>query len=254
MRCPLYYHPLASVDVTHRLSLIGDAKRLCPEIILRSGEDLTHYRQHSRRIWRLVNGLIGSSPEKLGMDELFIDATPLIDAHLANEAEREARYFRLGNPDEAFTYEGDLAGFPYGRAEDEMSEANIRLAIASHLADYVRKRILHDEGFSTSAGVAPNKLLAKLLASENKPAKQTTWLPPADAEARRQAVQNYLGPLPLNKCALLSLMVRSSTHTNAQTQWLRSSLHHDATTEAARRARASGQRLDGCSPKYGHRR
>lgn len=34
-----------------------------------TGEDLTHYRAFSRKIWRLVKSICGGNVEKLGMDE-----------------------------------------------------------------------------------------------------------------------------------------------------------------------------------------
>jgi DNA polymerase iota len=153
-------------------------------------------------VWRLVYSLVGASPEKLGMDELFVDATPLIDAHLASP-DRARRYLTLSKPCEplcGFAYVDEVAGVPYGSSTNGDTEANLRLVIGSHLAAYIRDRITGDVGFTTSAGIAPTKLLAKLLASENKPSKQTTWLPPAQNGARQQAAFDYLGPLPIRKC------------------------------------------------------
>ncbi|THD27281.1 DNA polymerase eta subunit [Fasciola hepatica] len=55
-----------------------------------------------------------------------------------------------------------------------------RYALASALTYHIRKAILRRTGFKCSAGIAPNKTLAKLACSLNKPNKQTI-VPPDSA-------------------------------------------------------------------------
>lgn len=170
-----------------KLCLIKDAKQRCPELVIVNGEDLTKYRQYSRRIFRLVKGIFSGNAnvEKLGMDELFIDVTGTIDGHMRDiasgvrgstqtffnlDSHRTETSARIG-----FFYKSDSISGHFLPNEGSQVEEDRRLAIASHLAAHIRDRIHSEIGFSTSAGVAHNKVLAKLLASKNKPAKQTTW-------------------------------------------------------------------------------
>lgn len=52
----------------HKLMLLSEAKKLCPQLTLVNGEDLTNYRKMSARIFDI---LLMFTPfvEKLGMDE-----------------------------------------------------------------------------------------------------------------------------------------------------------------------------------------
>lgn len=48
--------------------------------------------------------------------------------------------------------------------------------MGSHLAYYLRAKLEHDHGYTSTCGIATNKLLAKLAGSRNKPRNQTTLL------------------------------------------------------------------------------
>jgi DNA polymerase iota len=66
----------ARVKGVKKLSALSDALKILPDLILVNGEDLTKYREFSRRVTNLVTGLIGGGGdsgkgvEKLGMDEV----------------------------------------------------------------------------------------------------------------------------------------------------------------------------------------
>ncbi|PWN22756.1 DNA/RNA polymerase [Microstroma glucosiphilum] len=70
---------------------------------------------------------------------------------------------------------------------EEVAIARRRLLLASHLASHLRSCILHEIGLTASAGIASNKLLAKLMCAKHKPAEQTVFLP-----ANQTEVQQYL--------------------------------------------------------------
>lgn len=59
-----------------KLMRTSDARKRCPEIVLVSGEDLTPYRELAKQIITVAKrfGVV----EKLGMDEVFVDATEVI--------------------------------------------------------------------------------------------------------------------------------------------------------------------------------
>jgi DNA polymerase iota len=117
------------------------------------------------------------------MDELFVDATSMIDAHLQDldRASSSKPFFNL-NKVRASSEDRSL-GFYYdpsaiaGHAEPSACNPSLqrRFVIGSHLAQYIRERILNDLGFTTSGGISSSKLLSKLLASIHKPAQQTCW-------------------------------------------------------------------------------
>lgn len=68
----------------YKLQRITDAKRLCPELVLVSGEDLTKFRAVSRAVNELIRTNFTPQTQKLGMDEFFIDVTGLCDELEAN--------------------------------------------------------------------------------------------------------------------------------------------------------------------------
>ena len=63
-----------------------------------------------------------------------------------------------------------------------------RLKLGSVIAAEVRQAILQDTGLTCCAGIAHNKLLAKLVAGWRKPNMQTTLLP-EDAESLLSGLQ-----------------------------------------------------------------
>lgn len=66
----------------HKLMLLTEAKKLCPQLTLVNGEDLTNYRKMSARIFDI---LLMFTPfvEKLGMDENWLDVTDIVNRKLA---------------------------------------------------------------------------------------------------------------------------------------------------------------------------
>ena len=83
--------------------------------------------------------------------------------------------------------EADCSALPFtetvqgGLLEFDEATCRMRLAIASRACLELRRRIKHEVGLTASAGLSVNKLLAKLVASANKPDKQTVLLPSATA-------------------------------------------------------------------------
>ena len=50
-----------------------EALAVCPDLVLVSGEDLTPYRQASKRLLSVLRRF--GTAERLGMDETFLDVT-----------------------------------------------------------------------------------------------------------------------------------------------------------------------------------
>lgn len=152
-----------------KMMLVPDAKKLCPGLVLVRGEDLTPYRQMSARIFDLVQRTFPTSNvERLGMDENFIDLTKMIAANKT-----------MTDLDEVMEFQGCV--FP---PSESFSTANTckcgcvkRLAIGTQIAQQLRDTLYRELGITTCAGIAHNKMLAKLAGQLNKPNNQTVVVP-----------------------------------------------------------------------------
>ncbi|XP_073950726.1 DNA polymerase iota [Choristoneura fumiferana] len=145
----------------HKCMLVHDALKVCPNLKLVNGEDLQNYRTASNKIFELL--LSWKCPvEKLGMDENFIDVTKIVQEKL-----KSVDVNNLIVP--GHVYEEASANCACG--------CHTRLKLASQVAGEMRQKIFNELGFTTCAGIAHNKLLAKLICPLHKPNDQTTMFP-----------------------------------------------------------------------------
>ncbi|XP_039658738.1 DNA polymerase iota isoform X2 [Perca fluviatilis] len=145
-----------------KLMSVTDAKERCPQLVLVKGEDLTHYREMS---YKLTELLMSYCPlvERLGFDENFVDVTNMVERRLAQTPESSSLSFK---------------GHIYNHfSADVKPSDHPRLALGSHIAAELREVIHSKLGLTGCAGIATNKLLAKLVAGTFKPNQQTTLLP-----------------------------------------------------------------------------
>src|SRR5262245_7652440 len=73
--------------------------------------------------------------------------------------------------------------------------STLQLNTASHLAQFIRAELLRRLGYTSSAGIAPTKLVAKLLSNSHKPALQSVQNPYVPDTQR----QSWLDTFPLRK-------------------------------------------------------
>lgn len=167
-----------------KLQLISEAKKLCPELILANGEDLSAFRDVSKKLYNLLRSYSwNKKAERLGLDEIFLDVTDMIDYNVGilNLSTLSNSFFCLSrdDPEKGFSFDAStIAGCSVGtRPNTESSDGTgyIRLVVASHLARYLRMKI-EEEGYTSACGISINKLLAKLVGNANKPRNQTTLL------------------------------------------------------------------------------
>ncbi|XP_071845185.1 DNA polymerase iota-like [Apostichopus japonicus] len=145
-----------------KLMYIADAKKKCPNLVLVSGEDLSHYREYSEKVTDLLQSEFSSLVERLGFDENFVDVTSLVEKTVPGDQSLvEVKGHTFGP-------EGQVAC---------ICGCHKRMAIASHIASRMRARLREAIGITGCAGIAWNKLLAKLVGEKNKPNDQTTLLP-----------------------------------------------------------------------------
>ncbi|XP_069819251.1 DNA polymerase iota isoform X2 [Dendropsophus ebraccatus] len=141
---------------------IRDAKERCPQLVLVSGEDLTHYREMSYRVTGLLEEF-SPQVERLGFDENFIDITELVDK-------------RLQDPqcDRAM----EVSGHVYNQQGVDPSDwTHKRFIVGSQVAADIRAAVHSRLGMTGCAGIASNKLLSKLVSGTFKPNQQTVLFP-----------------------------------------------------------------------------
>ncbi|XP_029435784.1 DNA polymerase iota isoform X2 [Rhinatrema bivittatum] len=146
-----------------KLMYVREAKEKCPQLVLVCGEDLTNYREISYKVTELLEEF---SPlvERLGFDENFVDLTEMVEK-------------RLKQPHNA-GYSVAVAGHVYNYQTVNLNDdVHIQLAIGSQIAAEIREALYSRLGLTGCAGVASNKLLAKLVSGTFKPNQQTVLLP-----------------------------------------------------------------------------
>ncbi|KAB5528145.1 impB/mucB/samB family protein [Coniochaeta sp. 2T2.1] len=174
-----------------KLMSISDAKKICPDLVLVDGEDLSPFRDVSKKLYGLLRGHSWNGRvERLGLDEVWMDVSDVVEYNvgLVNRNDLGSSWFclRRDDPEEGFAFDaGRVAGCVYGsegevRGTDDDDDGGrygqrLRYVVASHLARYLRMKI-EEEGYTSACGIASNKTLAKLVGNCNKPRNQTTLL------------------------------------------------------------------------------
>ncbi|XWX00844.1 hypothetical protein V2A60_008867 [Cordyceps javanica] len=172
-----------------KLMLVTEAVKICPELVLRDGEDLSPFRDMSKTLYGFLKSHSWNQKvERLGFDEVFMDITDIVDYNFSclTKSGLAHSFFHLSKSDPEIGFVCDLnfvAGPVLGRhntAVDAENTAMVRLALGSHLAMYLRGKIESDFGYTSTCGIATNKLLSKLCGGKHKPSNQTTLLAWAD--------------------------------------------------------------------------
>ncbi|KAF3071271.1 DNA polymerase iota [Daldinia childiae] len=171
-----------------KLMSISEAHKICPGLVVLSGEDLTPFRDASKRLWSFLRSHSWSDrAERLGLDEVFLDVTDVIayNQELLNRNALQDSFFQLSRHDPEKGFNFDATQF-FGCVQPSVDPKDllllldnplcVRLLLASHLAGYLRLKLEEDFGYTSSGGISTNKTLAKLAGSVNKPQNQTTLL------------------------------------------------------------------------------
>ncbi|ONM37765.1 DNA polymerase eta isoform X1 [Zea mays] len=193
-------------------SMRGDeAKRVCPGInlvqvpVARGKADLNLYRSAGAEVVAILASK--GKCERASIDEVYLDLT---DA--ANEMVLQAP---PDSPEGIFmeAAKSNILGLPADASE---KEKNVRAWLCQSEADYqdkllacgaiivaqLRVRVLEETQFTCSAGIAHNKMLAKLVSGMHKPAQQTV--------VPSSSVQDLLASLPVKKMKQLGGKLGSS--------------------------------------------
>ncbi|KAL9939177.1 hypothetical protein V8E36_001990 [Tilletia maclaganii] len=217
---------------------IREALRILPTLTIVNGEDLSFFRLLSNRNWRLLRSLVWEERvEKCGMDELWADVTEIVDDHhLRCQAGTINTDHDLGiffsfdqmpldqtqpvDTTRGFWYSTkdpvpgfflpEPHSFKQGWPPDPWRQ---RYALGAYCVAFFRRIIREQVNLTCSGGVSFSKQMAKLIASANKPDKQTCFCPaeplqpPANGTVTRvdfnkrflDDAQAFLDPLDLSK-------------------------------------------------------
>ncbi|KAI9788739.1 MAG: DNA-directed DNA polymerase eta rad30 [Peltula sp. TS41687] len=208
---------------------ITEAKKLCPILITqhvatwKEGEEkwayyedaanhigthkvsLDPFRLQSRKILALVKSVLPPAPlqkvEKASIDEVFLDLSAQVHSILLE------RYPELGGPPPyddpsenlprppitALDWGTDtLVDLDDSETEDDDPDwDDVAMLIGSEIVRSIRKAVRDQLKYTCSAGIAQNKMLAKLGAGHRKPNQQTI--------VRNRAVQQFLSEFKFTK-------------------------------------------------------
>ncbi|GAM84366.1 hypothetical protein ANO11243_023600 [Dothideomycetidae sp. 11243] len=177
----------------YKLQLITEARRLCPEVIIVLGEDISRFRDASKELYNFLAPFSWSRKvERLGFDEVWFDVSDVVDYNqaLLNHNDLTRSFFQLSKDDPTLGFSFDATVYSGhtnpaepepGISSDEGHQSlSLRLKLGSHLAMHMRRELEHQRGYTATVGIATNKLLSKLVGNLHKPNGQTTLVPPLE--------------------------------------------------------------------------
>ncbi|KAL8851174.1 MAG: hypothetical protein Q9221_003894 [Calogaya cf. arnoldii] len=208
---------------------ISEAKKLCPSIILqhvatwREGDakwayhedafahiathkvSLDPYRLESRRILATIKDVLPPAPvqrvEKASVDEVFLDLSAQIHSILLEKYPEISGPAPYDDPTEllprppttALDWNTDaLVDLDNDETEDDDPDwDDIAMLVGSEIVRSVRAAIRERLKYTCSAGIARNKMIAKLGSAHKKPNQQTI--------VRNRAVQQFMGSFKFTK-------------------------------------------------------
>lgn len=154
------------------------AKELCPDFHVfhvqevNGKANLTKYRDASADVFRVLNNNY-KLVEKASIDEAYLDLTD--DVQRLKE-----QNLHLTIDDFSTTHLAAMTSkFEDERIENvskwlnDYEKQDYDLLLGAYLVEQIRRKVKEETGFFCSAGIARNKILAKLCCGFNKPRKQT---------------------------------------------------------------------------------
>ncbi|XP_076760670.1 DNA polymerase eta [Xylocopa sonorina] len=184
-----------------------EAKEKCPDIILasvpclRGKADTSRYRSAGREVINVIRKHCNII-ERASVDEAYLDITDIVDERMSRNNNSLSclmtqlsntfvvGYSEVGKNNEEERSEGTRTWIKNIFEELQDIQAQ-KLAIAGVIVEEIRADIFDKTGFRCSAGIAQNKILAKLACGLHKPNRQTIL--PASA------VSELYSKLPVKK-------------------------------------------------------
>ncbi|XP_045514741.1 DNApol-eta [Pieris brassicae] len=159
-----------------------EAKEKCPEIqlpsvpCLRGKADISKYRDAGKEVAKVLQRFT-TLLERASIDEAYLDITTPVQERLkiidinTISTDMIPNTFALGYQhidelvSDVHNYGGDCMEFDI--------EHTSRLLVGAVIVSEIRAAVYEETGYHCSAGIAHNKILAKLICGMNKPNKQT---------------------------------------------------------------------------------
>lgn len=183
----------------HKLQLISEAKKVCPDVIIILGEQLDKFRDASKALYKYLESFTWNKKvERLGFDEVFMDVTDIISYNqaLLNFNDLGHSFFQLSrnDPTSGFSFDATgVIGHEYPEIPTqlplpvmEQSDLRVRLILGSHLAHHIRHKLEEEKGYTATFGISTSKYLSKLIGGVHKPRSQTTLMPPYETIPARE--------------------------------------------------------------------
>uniref|UniRef100_A0A6N2JWZ8 DNA polymerase eta n=1 Tax=Salix viminalis TaxID=40686 RepID=A0A6N2JWZ8_SALVM len=193
-----------------------DAKEVCPQIhlvqvpVARGKADLNIYRNAGSEVVSILARK--GRCERASIDEVYLDLTDSAEAMLRetppeslesiNEEARKSHILGLKSEDANDAQEN---ASKWLRRSDANHQDKL-LACGALIVAELRMEVLKEAQFTCSAGVAHNKMLAKLVSGMNKPAQQTV--------VPSSSVKRLLESLPIKKMKQLGGKLGTSLQTD----------------------------------------
>ncbi|XP_064172743.1 DNA polymerase eta [Anguilla rostrata] len=174
----------------------NDAKKLCPDLLVarvresHGKADLTNYREASVEVIEIMSRF--AVIERASIDEAYMDLTANVQQRLKDMEGRpvepellkttHVQGFPLADVDQQGATEETAPDKEELRARGLRdwlaalscgARAELQLAVGALIVEEMRAAVEEHTGFSCSAGIAHNKVLAKLACGLNKPNRQT---------------------------------------------------------------------------------
>lgn len=169
-----------------------EAKAICSELICvkvpsKNGKaDLTKYRDAGCKVARVLQTFTPLL-ERASVDEAYLDITENVERKMQemreNKFQLQASNFVNTHAigfDKIGAFVQDVTSSVDGQFDDvpeedrkSVASSKLRLLIGSAIVNEIRKAVKNETNYDCSAGIAHNKILAKLTAGMNKPNKQT---------------------------------------------------------------------------------
>ncbi|KAL6616091.1 hypothetical protein ACP70R_038361 [Stipagrostis hirtigluma subsp. patula] len=193
-------------------SMRGDeAKKVCPGInlvqvpVARGKADLNLYRSAGSEVVAILSSK--GKCERASIDEVYLDLTDAAKEMLLQSPPdspediflEAAKSNILGLSSDASDKENNVRAW-LCRADADYQDK--LLACGAVIVAQLRVRVLEETQFTCSAGIAHNKMLAKLVSGMHKPAQQTV--------VPSSSVQDFLASLPVKKMKQLGGKLGSS--------------------------------------------
>ncbi|XP_066160236.1 DNA polymerase eta isoform X2 [Oryza sativa Japonica Group] len=193
-------------------SMRGDeAKMVCPSInlvqvpVARDKADLNVYRSAGSEVVTILS--TKGKCERASIDEVYLDLTDAAKEMLLESPpellelifEEATKSNILGLPSDVSNREDSVRAW-LCRADADYQDK--LLSCGAIIVAQLRVKVLEETQFTCSAGIAHNKMLAKLVSGMHKPAQQTV--------VPSSAVQDFLVSLPIKKMKQLGGKLGSS--------------------------------------------